>query len=314
MNAYEKYKKVEDLPVAVKVTLPPEGMVRKGIIQLHHGMSEHKNRYAEIMQFFSERGYICAIHDMRGHGENTEIANDLGYFGEEGFDGVVEDAYAVTAYLKNNYPDLPLIFIGHSFGSIVARAYLKKYDVEVDRAFIVGSPSDNKMKSLGMLLIEMLTIFRPDKEVSELVHNLVMGRFDKVYKKNNPDKVLEGYTENMWICSDMDVVKKYNKDPKSGFKYTMNGYYTILNGMVKIYSGNKSRWAMKNKDLKITFLSGENDPCMISEDLFLKAVDKMKEMGYRNVDYKLYPEMQHEIFNEPGKYDVYEDIYKMINE
>ena len=84
--------------------------------------------------------------------------SERGYFGEEGADMVVEDAHAVTAYLKNNYPDLPFILIGHSFGSLVARAYIKKYDYELDRAFIVGSPSDNKLKALGMLLIALPSI------------------------------------------------------------------------------------------------------------------------------------------------------------
>ena len=41
----------------------------KGIIQISHGMSEHKERFYEFMKYLSENGYICVIHDHRGHGE-----------------------------------------------------------------------------------------------------------------------------------------------------------------------------------------------------------------------------------------------------
>ena len=148
-NAYEKYKTLEDLPVKTKVVVPPEGMVRKGIIQFHHGMSEHGGRYREVMEFFRDKSYICAIHDVRGHGLSLKNDSELGYFGENGADAVVEDAHAVTAYLKNNYPDLPFILVGHSFGSLAARAYIKKYDYELDRAFRLLSPGQPTIKALS---------------------------------------------------------------------------------------------------------------------------------------------------------------------
>lgn len=311
-DAYEKYKKIEDLPVNIKVIVPPEGMVRKGIIQFHHGMAEHKGRYNHVLQYFSNKGYICAIHDARGHGESMENDSELGYFGENGADTVVEDAHAVTAYLKNNYPDLPFILIGHSFGSLVARAYIKKYDYELDRAFIIGSPSDNKMKAAGMLLIELITIFKSDKEVSPFVQKLFDSQFDKVYRKKCQSGKRQ-YVKNGQICSEESVVEAYTKDKKSGFPYTLNGYYTIMDVMTRVYSGSVNRWIMKNKNLKITFLSGEDDVYLIDEKKFLQAVNKMKEIGYKNTDYKLYKNMYHEIFNEAGREQVFNDILEMLD-
>ena len=43
----------------------------KGIVQISHGMSEHKERYYEFMKYLSENGYICVIHDHRGHGASA---------------------------------------------------------------------------------------------------------------------------------------------------------------------------------------------------------------------------------------------------
>ena len=67
MSEYEKYKTLEDLPIATKVVLPEMGMVRNGVIQFVHGMSEMKERYDRILDFFSSHGYICVISDLRGH-------------------------------------------------------------------------------------------------------------------------------------------------------------------------------------------------------------------------------------------------------
>ena len=40
----------------------------KGIVQFSHGMAEHKERYFDFMGYLNDCGYICVIHDHRGHG------------------------------------------------------------------------------------------------------------------------------------------------------------------------------------------------------------------------------------------------------
>lgn len=312
-NPYEKYKRIEDLPVKLKVVLPAEGVVRKGIVQIHHGMAEHKGRYGKILKFFADHGYICAIHDARGHGESMENDNQLGYIGENGADIIVEDAHGVTAYLKNNYPDLPLYLIGHSFGSMAARAYIKKYDYELDGAFIVGSPSKNKQNGLGKLVIELMTIFRKESEVSYWFYRMFNKKYEKLYKERCKDKNTP-YKENAFLCYNQNVVDEYNKDRKCGFAYTLNGYYTILEIMSRAYSSNPDKWVLKNKDLNIMFLSGADDVFMVSNKEFKEAVDNMKHVGYKNVTSKLYPNMQHEIFLEDGHMEVFQDILNKIEE
>ena len=34
-----------------------------GIIQISHGMCEHKERYFHFMRFLNAQGYVCLIHD-----------------------------------------------------------------------------------------------------------------------------------------------------------------------------------------------------------------------------------------------------------
>ena len=93
------------------ITYPPDGVEPIGVIEFVHGMCETRNRYAAPMEYFSRRGYICAIADMRGHGENILTTDDLGYFGEEGYKGLVNDVQEYTMYLKREFPNLPFILL-----------------------------------------------------------------------------------------------------------------------------------------------------------------------------------------------------------
>ena len=63
------------------LTCRPERDIR-GIVQLVHGMCEHKERYIPFMKYLAENGFACIIHDHRGHGESVKSSDDLGYFYE----------------------------------------------------------------------------------------------------------------------------------------------------------------------------------------------------------------------------------------
>ena len=52
------------------ITYPPEGVKPVGIIEFVHGMCEKRQRYEKTMEYFNQKGFICAIADMKGHGEN----------------------------------------------------------------------------------------------------------------------------------------------------------------------------------------------------------------------------------------------------
>lgn len=44
----------------------------KGVVQFSHGMAEHKERYFDFMRYLNDRGYVCVIHDHRGHGSSVK--------------------------------------------------------------------------------------------------------------------------------------------------------------------------------------------------------------------------------------------------
>ena len=53
----------------------------KGIVQIAHGMCEHKERYIPLMEYLCGNGYAVVCNDHRGHGASVKSPDDLGYMG-----------------------------------------------------------------------------------------------------------------------------------------------------------------------------------------------------------------------------------------
>ena len=68
----------------------------KGMVQLVHGVAEHKERYLPFIQYLNEKGYSCVIHDHRGHGESVESKEDYGHFHDLKARGIVEDTAMIA--------------------------------------------------------------------------------------------------------------------------------------------------------------------------------------------------------------------------
>ena len=66
-----------------------------GLIQISHGMAEHKARYLSLINFLNQHGYHVAIYDHRGHGDRI-IDNKIGFFDKfAGWELVVMDLIKV---------------------------------------------------------------------------------------------------------------------------------------------------------------------------------------------------------------------------
>ena len=141
MNTLKLKSNFDDLSLGVAF-LPAQG-TPKAIFQIVHGMAEHKERYYPFMEFLSEHGYACVIHDHRGHGESVKSEQDLGFMYDGGADAMVEDVLLVQDWAKGQFPNLPVYLFGHSMGSMVVRAFTRKYDDRIDKLIVCGCPSNN---------------------------------------------------------------------------------------------------------------------------------------------------------------------------
>lgn len=274
----------------------------KAVIQLVHGMCEHKERYYSLMQYLGSRGFACVIHDHRGHGGSVKSADGLGYFYDGGWKAALEDVHLVTLWAKNEFPDIPFFLFGHSMGSMIVRTYTKTHDDELSGLVVCGSPSYNPAAWAGQFLARLCCIFAGGHSRPKLLQKLSFGSFNKAF----PD----AKSPNSWVCSDEDVVTLYDADPLCNYSFTANGFYNLFALVRETYS--KKGWKLTNPELPIHFMAGEDDPCIASVSKFGEAVDFMRRAGYRNVTSCLYPGLRHEIHNEKTKAGVWKDLADRI--
>lgn len=288
---------------------PAEKENIKGIVQFVHGMSEHKERYEDIMRFMAEHGYLCVIHDHRGHGKSIKAPEDLGYMYEAKNTGLVEDAHQMTTITKDYAKELtgknlPYMLLGHSMGSLVVRAYIKKYDSEIDKLVVMGCPSKLPGMGAGLVLVKALRFFKGGKSKSKLMDFMTTG--------SNYESKFKDEGRGAWLNTDAEEVAKYGADPLCGFSFTVNGYESLVTLTKDVYSGKGHH--MSNSGLKVRFLSGRDDPCGISPEKIEEAADVIRKAGYKDVTVKTYEGMRHEILLAPDRHLVYEDILKIAEE
>jgi len=276
----------------------------KAVLQLVHGMAEHKERYIPFMNYLSEMGYACVICDLRGHGESVSGQEDLGFMDKGGMKGLVDDVHCITDWIRQQYPGLPVFLFGHSMGSMVVRSYLKRHDGELAGLVVCGSPSKNPAAGVGNALAGAIGLFKGQRYRSGFLADLCTGNNDKKFKSDG--------LRNAWLSTNKANVQAYNNDPLCGFTFTVNGYRNgLFRLMQDIYS--PDGWVVSNPSLPIHFIAGAEDPCIISLKKFSEAVSFLRARGYREVTSKVYPGMRHEILNETGREDVWQDVRSRLD-
>ena len=265
----------------------------KGIFQISHGMAEHKERYYPFMQYLAANGYVCVIHDHRGHGASVQSPEDLGYMGKGGATALVEDLRLVQEWACKEYPGLPVTLFGHSMGSMVVRAFARKYDDRIFRLIVCGCPSENPMKGMGAALSWIVGVLRGWHYRPALINSISFDSYNKPFEAEGPCA---------WLSANRDNVKEYLADPLCGFCFTANGFLNLMRIMGMCYS--PKGWQMKNPSMPVLFVSGADDPCRIDDKAFAKAVQFMRDRGYTNVKSKLYKGLRHEILLEKDAEDI----------
>lgn len=278
------------------LTVRPDGEP-KAVVQLAHGMAEHKDRYLPFMKYLAEKGYLCGINDHRGHGKS--IFAEPGYFGENGGRALIEDMHKFTGILKKGHEDLPFFLFGHSMGSLAARAYTKYFDYELDGLVVCGCPSNNPAAKMGLQMTRAMSKAKGGHSYSKLISKMINGGSKKENESQNdgPAPILSANLENQQAFAD---------DPLCGFHFTINGYESLMWLMCECYS--KKGWAMKNRGLPILFVSGEDDAYGISPEKVKEAAEHLASHGYKLPTVKLWEGMRHEILNETDKESVFDYI------
>ncbi|MDO4465644.1 MAG: alpha/beta fold hydrolase [Bacillota bacterium] len=300
-NSYKCASKCDGLLLDVLEYIP-DGKI-KGIVQISHGMAEHKERYEDFMKYLSENGYVACIHDHRGHGKSVKNKEELGYFYDETGTYIIEDVKLINETLKSKYPNVPLILFGHSMGSLVVRVFTKKYDDSIDKLIVCGSPSQNPAAGLALLLVNVLSKIKGNHHRSNFINSLAFSSYTK--NIHDSDK-----NEFSWLSVNKENVQKYIACEYDGYVFTLNGFKNLFLLMQETY--NSEGWKMNHPTLPIFYIAGSEDPCIVNKNKWIEAQDFMKKVGYSDVSNHLYIGYRHEILNEDIRESIYKDILEFI--
>jgi len=271
----------------------------RAIVQIAHGMGEHKDRYADVAEALTTQGYAVYASDHRGHGGT--IADNLpGAMGKDGWRLTLTDMNYLAEYSMRAHPGRPSVLLGHSMGAALSQQYLYLYGHHLSGAVLSGSPGfGNPLQFMLLQLIARAEALRsgPDMQ-SALLQGLLFGQNNKVFEQAAPNDALTGFE---WLSKDGHQVAAYLNDSKCGFVLSPASLAQFFSGMRQACDARNVR-AIK-KRLPVYVLSGADDPVHNNQRGLIKLVETYRRAGLR-VEYKLYPEGRHEMLNETNRVEV----------
>lgn len=272
----------------------------RAVLVIAHGMAEHSARYDAFASFLAERGFAVYMNDHAGHGRSAQVN---GHFADEnGWENVVSDLNALAGEAEGEHPGLPLFLMGHSMGSFLSRSFLTRYGNRLSGCVLCGTMGKNPGVKPGKALASLQCRIKGPRSRGKLIDKLAFGSYNKGIE--NP------VNKFAWLSRDEENCRAYEKDEMCGFEFTAAGYRDLFTGLSEISAPS---WAEKvPKDLPIYLVAGDADPVGDYGKGPRWVAETLKAAGVKSVKLTLYPGMRHELLNEVGKEQVYNDIYDWL--
>jgi alpha-beta hydrolase superfamily lysophospholipase len=260
----------------------PSGTPR-GIVQLTHGMGEHLLRYEPLAGALTAAGFVVIGQDHRGHGASAQGA--WGVLGEGGWDELVRDIGRVSDAARADFPDLPLVLLGHSMGSFAAQQYVLDHSEELAGLVLTGTA--------------VLDLLEPALDLSQPMD---LSAF------NAPFEHRTGYE---WLSRDPAQVDRYVADEQCGFGLSdVDGRQMFASAR---QVADPARLAGLRRDLPVWIAVGEHDPVNGRLALVNPLVQRLQDAGLSDVTLVVYPGARHEVFNETNRDEVVADLLAWLD-
>lgn len=276
----------------------------RAILQISHGMVEHIERYEGLAEALTAQGILVAGNNHLGHGTTAANADELGFIASShGVDFILRDLHSMNLLLKSRYPDVPVVLMGHSMGSFLARLFVEKYPADVCGVAIVGTGSAPSVLWLAKALVGITRTLRGERRRPALLTKLVFGSYNKRCAKD------EG--AGAWISTDRTVVEAKDKDPLANFTFTAAGYGDLFDALGRC---NSRAWFDSYPENLPTFLAaGQEDPV----GNYGKGVEQVYKNlllhGCADVRMKLYSGARHEIHNDTCREEFFTDLTEFVD-
>jgi len=289
--------------IHAELFVPSDNKIR-GVVQISHGMVDYVGRYKLLADALTAEGFVVAGNDHLGHGESVATPDDFGFFASKnGYSYVIDDLKKMNDILREEYKGVPLVLLGHSMGSFLARLYAERYPDSIDALIIHGTAGPNPALPFGRAIIKLMKLVRNEKSRSKFVSSLAEGGYNKGFDKS------EGV--GAWLTRDGALVADRPGNPKTSFIFTISGYGDLFYMLGAINA--KSWFENFPKGLPTLVVSGDCDPVGDFGKGVRYVYDNLKKYG-ASVDLKLYEGARHELFNETNRAEVFSDLTAWIEE
>jgi len=263
-----KFKGYKNLNLYYQCWLP--STEPRAVLLVAHGLAEHSGRYINIVNHFVPKGYAVYGFDQRGHGKSQ---GQRGYV--ERFSHFVSDLKTFSGIVRSKHRDAKIFIVGHSVGGTIATAYAVHYQDEFDGLILSGATLKLGVSvSSGLIIVaRVLSLLLPKMGVDAI--------------------------DASAISQDKTVVDDYVNDP-----LVYRGKIRARLGAELIKTIQKLPCQMPEINLPILIMHGTADWLSDPEGsqmLYERLSSKDKTL-------KLYDGFYHEIFNEPGREQVFADM------
>lgn len=271
--------------VAIVYDVHPAVGTPRGVVQLLHGVGEHAGRYPALVRSLTGAGFIVYADDHRGHGR-TGIRQHggparLGRLGKGGLRAAEDAIWQLTGIIRDENPDLPLVLLGHSWGSFLAQKLVNHHPEAWDAVILSGSA--------------LLT----PRSINAAPLN---ARWAKT----------EGATGLEWLSRDPAVWAAFGDDP-----LTTDVPLLTLFGPIeaaRLYGRPAKDLPSKaGRDIPILLLVGRDDPVGGPRSVHKLADAYRSRSGLTDVTTLVYPDARHEIFNEWQQDEVRADVLSWLD-
>ena len=251
----------------------------RGIAQISHGQGDHSQRYSDLAEEFTRHGFVVYADDHRGHGETWREQwngdpSKFGHLGPRNLDGAIGAITQLTAIARSEHSGLPLVFVGHSMGSLFGQISLDRGTLDADA--IVWS---------GTALRTPLTM-----NAGEL----------------NAKFAHLGDTGHEWLNRDVAAHHAFGADPLT-FKANAIAQFG-LGGALQLLGTPKRA----HRDVPLLILQGSDDALGNEKSVAALAARYVKA-GYSDVELIVYGGARHEIFFETNRAEVWGDLFGWLD-
>jgi alpha-beta hydrolase superfamily lysophospholipase len=279
------YKSADGTQIVAYKWEPEDDRGPLAAVQLTHGMGEHAQRYDHVARALNEDRFVVYAQDHRGHGASAD-PGAYGDLGEGGWNALVDDIGLLSAKIRADHPDLPLILLGHSMGSYAVQQYLLDHSADVDGAVLTGTAAID-------LLEPALDLDQP----------LDLTVFNAPFQPAR--------TDYDWLSRDEAVVDAYIADPGSGFGIDVESAKAMFVGARRL--ADPAQVAAMRSDLPVYIAVGEADPVNGGLALLTPLTDRYQAAGLTNVTVRVYPGARHEILNETNRDEVIAELNSWLD-